>query len=87
MEGSLMMMPPTIVTIYNLCQHNSVESLQSYLQGREYYDVVPKLVHAQQGMWVLMPDDSGWHSADLSLTEHKHRLLVNPQRQYEYFRS
>jgi len=87
MSGQLLMMPPTVVTLVHLSEQNDPSLLEQFLADRPYLDYATKLIRTEEGIWALLPGDSGWESKDLALNNRQHRLLLNQNNQYLYFRS
>ncbi len=84
--GEYKMMPPTIVSLFDLRQNNSASDMQIFLSERPYFDYAPKIVRNDEGFWAVYPGDSAWISGNLKDTVSLHRLHESSNGVYCYYR-
>lgn len=85
--GDYKMMPPTIMSLFDLQAHNSMDSMCAFLHDRPYFDYVPKVVRYEGGIVALYPGDSGWEQGEITAHEPFHRLRLAPDNSYHLLKT
>jgi len=85
-SGRYQMMPPTIVSLFDLNQHNTVNDMATFLYKRPYFDYAPKIFRNDEGFWAVYPGDSAWQTGDLNDQDGMHRLHQDNRDQYIFYR-
>lgn len=86
MGGEFKMMPPTIVTLYQLAQNNHPSLLQQYMDKLSYFDYAPKMMSDDPGYLAIYPGDSGWEDGDRTKRDVLHRLIQNEEGVYTFLK-
>lgn len=83
-EGDIQLAPPTIVTLHDLAEHDTVDACLAAARDREPFHYATRVGNTDEGMVTMWEGDAGYESGDADAPGPRHRLLMrDPAWRYE----
>ena len=84
--GDLKLPPPTLVSLSDLAEHDSVDAVLGTVRDREPPYFFPRIVEHGDDHVFLYPGDAGYEAGDVSLDSPCHRTVMHKGR-FTYHRN
>ncbi|WP_436793155.1 NUDIX hydrolase [Actinospongicola halichondriae] len=75
-EGDIQLAPPTIVTLYDLAPHDTVDEALAAAAARTPFRYATRVGNTDEGMVTMWEGDAGYESGDAEAPGPRHRLLM-----------
>ncbi len=85
-RGEIELVPPTFVTLHQLCQHDKVADALAWATTRDPEHFSTRILRATNPRIVCWHGDAGYESGDPKASGGRHRLLLHPGH-WEYIRA
>ena len=82
--GDIKLAPPTLVSLYDLAEYDSIDALIKGISSRTPPYFFPRVIKRDDGMYFLYPGDSGYEDGDPDQNDLLHRVRPD-QLGYRYF--
>jgi 8-oxo-dGTP pyrophosphatase MutT (NUDIX family) len=76
-NGELPMSPPTLITLNQLADFDSLDAIRVFLESHQVDFVQPRAIPSDEGNWIVQPSDAAFLNGDLSAEGSRDRLLIS----------
>lgn len=75
--GELPMSPPTLITLNQLAEFDSLSAINEFLESHQVSFVQPRSIPGEAGSWIVQPNDAAFETGNLDSEGPKDRLLIS----------
>lgn len=75
--GELPMSPPTLISLNQLAEFETLDAVRDFLESHQVCFVQPRAIPSDEGNWIVQPGDVAFESGDLMANGPRDRLLIS----------